>query len=585
MKAIRETWKEYVLDALLSFATEQGLEVQREAVESELLIERPPKPELGDLAVPMFSFAKSLRMPPQKIGEGVAAKLNEAHREEGSCETAGPYLNVWLSRQGVSESVLGAVEDRGEEYGRSDAFAGRKVMVEFSCPNTNKPLHLGHLRNDALGESVSRILAAAGAEVRKVNLINDRGVHICKSMLAYRKFGEGETPESAERKSDHFVGDYYVKFNQWAAEDKSAEKQAREMLQQWEAGDEEIHELWKLMNRWAIDGIQETYRRTGISFDDYYYESQTYAAGREEVLKGLDRGIFYRDEEGTVWVDLEEIDLDRKVLLRGDGTSLYLTQDIGTAIARHRDWPFDQLVYVVASEQRYHFTVLFHVLDKLGFDWARNLYHLSYGMVNLPEGKMKSREGTVVDADDLLMELASMAKKEIEEKERDGTIEDIGATSEKIALAALHYFLLQVQPNKDMVFNPAESLSFNGNTGPYLQYTGARISTMLRKAGELPAFGEVDLSKLTEAGEWELVKHLAEFPEAVEQAADQFNPALLTAYAYELARQYSRYYHDNPIMVHEDASIRAARLLLSKAVLRVLRNVLDLLNIPYIPVM
>ncbi|MFP4534111.1 MAG: arginine--tRNA ligase [Spirochaetaceae bacterium] len=583
MKAIREAWKEYVLDALLSFASEQGLEVGRESLAAELIVERPPKPELGDLAVPMFPYAKILRMAPQKIAESVAAKLNE--EQGGECESAGPYLNVWLSRSSVAKEVLGAVDREGERYGRSDRFAGRKVMVEFSCPNTNKPLHLGHLRNDALGESVSRILAAAGAEVRKVNLINDRGVHICKSMLAYREFGEGKTPESEKRKSDHFVGDYYVKFNQWAAEEKSAETRARQMLQQWEAGDEEVHELWKLMNRWAIEGIKETYRRTGISFDEYYYESETYAAGREEVLKGLERGIFYKDEEGTVWADLEEIDLDRKVLLRGDGTSLYLTQDIGTAIARHRDWPFDQLVYVVASEQRYHFTVLFHLLEKLGFDWARNLYHLSYGMVNLPEGKMKSREGTVVDADDLLMELTSMAKKEIEEKERDGTIEDIDATGEKIALAALHYYLLQVQPNKDMVFNPAESLSFNGNTGPYLQYTGARISTMLRKAGELPEFGEVDLSVLEESGEWELVKHIAEFPDAVVQAAEQFNPALLTSYAYELARQYSRYYHDNPIMVHEEREIRAARLILSKEVLRVLRNVLELLNIPYIPVM
>lgn len=583
MKAIRETWKEYVLNALLSFASEQGVDVDRDSAEKELIVERPPKPELGDLAVPMFPFAKILRTAPQKIAEAVAAKLNAENR--GNCETAGPYLNVWLSRPAVAEDVLGAVEQMGEQYGRSDRFGDRKVMVEFSCPNTNKPLHLGHLRNDALGESVSRILSAAGAQVRKVNLINDRGVHICKSMLAYREFGEGKTPDTEERKSDHFVGDFYVRFNQWAAQDKSAETQARQMLQQWEAGNEDVHELWKLMNRWAIEGIQETYRRTGISFDDYYYESQTYAAGREEVLKGLDRGTFYKDEDGTVWVDLEDIDLDRKVLLRGDGTSLYLTQDIGTAIARHRDWPFDQLVYVVASEQRYHFMVLFHVLDKLGFDWAKNLYHLSYGMVNLPEGKMKSREGTVVDADDLLVELAGMAKKEIEEKERDGTIENIDETSEKIALAALHYYLLQVQPNKDMVFNPAESLSFNGNTGPYLQYTGARISTMLRKAGELPAFDDVDLSLLTESGEWEIVKHIAEFPETVEQAAQQFNPALLTSYAYELARQYSRYYHDNPIMVHENPQIRAARLILSREVLQVLKSVLELLNVPYIPVM
>lgn len=597
MRAIRETWKRYVLNAVLDFASGQGVEVNADAVANELIVERPPKPELGDLAVPMFPYAKLFRMAPQKIAEGVASRLNAGATEGGGdtdssagrsgaqCEAAGPYLNVRLYRPAVAAELLAAVEKDGERYGRSDRLGGRKVMVEFSCPNTNKPLHLGHLRNDALGESVSRILSAAGADVRKVNLINDRGVHICKSMLAYRKFGEGESPESAQRKSDHFVGDYYVRFNQWAAEDKSAETEARTLLQQWEAGDEEVHELWKRMNRWAIEGIRETYRRTGVSFDDYYYESETYAAGREEVLKGLERGSFYKDEDGTVWVDLEEIDLDHKVLLRGDGTSLYLTQDIGTAIARHRDWPFDQLVYVVASEQRYHFTVLFHVLAKLGFRWAENLFHLSYGMVNLPEGKMKSREGTVVDADDLLLELAALAKKEIEEKERDGTIEDIDTTSEKIAVAALHYYLLQVQPNKDMVFNPAESLAFNGNTGPYLQYTGARISTMLRKAGELPNFEDVDFSLLRETGEWELIKHLAEYPEVVELAADQLNPATLTAYVYELARRYARYYHDNPIMVHEDPAVRKARLYLSGAVLRVLRNGLELLNIPYIPVM
>ncbi|MFP4329979.1 MAG: arginine--tRNA ligase [Alkalispirochaetaceae bacterium] len=583
MKAIRHAWKDHVLTALLLFAREKGVDLDRETADQQIIVERPPKPELGDLAIPMFPFAKLLRMAPQAIAEGVAQTLSR--QGAGRCEATGPYLNVRLSREQVAAEVLGSVEAAGDGYGRSEALAGRKVMVEFSCPNTNKPLHLGHLRNDALGESVSRILAAAGAQVRKVNLINDRGVHICKSMLAYQKFGAGETPESSERKSDHFVGDFYVRFNQWAKEDKSAETLAREMLQKWEAGDAETVELWKLMNRWAIEGIEETYRRTGVSFDQYYYESETYTAGREEILKGLEAGSFYRDEEGTVWVDLEEINLDRKVLLRSDGTSLYLTQDIGTAIARHRDWPFDQLVYVVASEQRYHFTVLFHLLEKLGFDWARNLYHLSYGMVNLPEGKMKSREGTVVDADDLLVELAGLAEKEIKEKQRDGTVENVEETAEKIALAALHYYLLQVQPNKDMVFNPAESLSFTGNTGPYLQYTGARISTMLRKAGDQPGIEEVDLSLLTEPVEWELIKHIAEFPEILEQAALQLNPAMLASYAYDLARNYSRYYHDNPIMVHQDPAVRRGRLFLSKAVLQVLRNVLELLTIPYIPVM
>jgi arginyl-tRNA synthetase len=464
-------------------------------------------------------------------------------------------------------------------------FVGKKIIVEFSCPNTNKPLHLGHLRNDALGESVSRILLALGAEVQKVNLINNRGVHICKSMLAYQRFGNHETPESRGMKSDHFVGEYYVKFAQWAKEDPSAEQLAQEMLKKWEDGDEEIIKLWKTMNTWAIDGVKKTYDATGISFDRYYYESDTYLLGRDTILKGLEDGVFYKDEEGTVWVDLEPYGLDKKVLLRRDGTSLYITQDIGTAIHRHEDYPFESLVYVVASEQQYHFKVLFKALELLGFAWAKNLYHLSYGMVNLPEGKMKSREGTVVDADDLLEQLMTLSKDEILEKERQDHLEDLDKTSWAIALGALHYYLLHTTPTKDMVFNPKESLSFTGDTGPYLQYTGARIESMLRKLGEKqPKYEDLKSQELKEDLEWELTKLMGEFSNVLESAGKEYNPAILTGYLYELTKTFSRYYHDVQILNGEEQA-KASRVLLSMSVRNVLRKGLELLNIPYLQVM
>ncbi len=360
------------------------------------------------------------------------------------------------------------------------------------------------------------------------------------------------------------------------------------MLRKWELGDKETTDLWKLMNTWAIEGIKETYRNTGISFDAYYFESETYLRGREEVLKGLEQGVFYKETDGSVWIDCSEVNLDKKVLLRSDGTSLYLTQDIGTAIARHKDWPFEKLIYVVASEQQYHFKVLFYVLGKLGFSWAENLFHLSYGMVNLPEGKMKSREGTVVDADDLLAELSEMAKQEIRDKGREGEIEDIEGTAKKIALAALNYFLLQVSPYKDMIFNPRESLSFTGNTGPYLQYMGARIASMLRKYDERKgeyATGKFTPEKLTVPEEWEIVKLMAAFPESVALAAKELNPSVIANYLYELAKVFSRYYHDNPILQNPDPDIVVTRIALVRAVLDVLKQAFDLIGIPYLDTM
>ncbi|MDR2111229.1 MAG: arginine--tRNA ligase [Spirochaetaceae bacterium] len=608
MDAYREFWKTRIAGALNALLAESGLEGTISP--AQVIAENPPKPELGDLGFPMFGFAKLFRKGPPQIAQAAAAALAPGKIPppeggtgvSGEVTADGPYLNVRLNRGEAAAALLARVLDGEDEpggggfgpagFGRPRTMAGSRIMVEFSSPNTNKPLHLGHLRNDVLGESVSRILAACGAEVRKVCIINDRGVHICKSMLAYREYGGGKTPESEGVKSDHFVGDWYVRFHRMSAEDGSAEERAQEMLRKWEAGDPGTVELWKKMNRWTVEGMKETYERTGVSFDQYYFESETYLKGRDEVLKGLDRGLFYRESDGAVWVDLTGEKLDKKVLLRKDGTSLYITQDIGTAIFRHKDWPFDRLVYVVGSEQRYHFQALFAILEKLGFDWAKNLRHLSYGMVNLPEGKMKSREGTVVDADDLLDSLRDLALKEIREKDREAAVGDPGAAAEKVALGALHYYLLQVSPSRDMLFNPQESLSFNGNTGPYLQYMGARISSLLRMnrrnngppgQGETP--GRIGAELLSGDAEWELVKILGAYPEAVSAAAAQMDPSLVAAYLYDLSRAFSRFYHDCPILSASGPELAAARLALSRGVLRVLRDALYLTCIPFLEAM
>jgi len=588
MNNIQERWKQRIRIALLELAEKQGIDTSQVPAD-EIPVETPPRLELGDAAFPLFAFARVFKRSPANLAEEIVQNIASSgvSETEGEARATGPYVNVFFHRPSYFSSVIAEAVTQDHSYGQTDTLSGQRVMVEFSCPNTNKPLHLGHLRNDIIGESVSRILAANGADVRKVNLINDRGIHICKSMLAYERFGNGTTPESEGVKSDHFVGNYYVRFNQWAKDDPSADDSARKMLQAWEDGEAHTIELWKQMNKWALDGIWKTYEHTGISFDQVYFESDTYVEGRKEVLKGLEQGAFYRDSDGSVWVDLEEISLDKKVLLRSDGTSLYLTQDIGTAIARHRDWAFDRLIYVVGSEQRYHFTVLFHVLEKLGMEWAGQLYHLAYGMVNLTEGKMKSREGTVVDGDDLLAKLEALAAEEIRSKEREEAVGNIEETAGSIALGALHYYLLQTSPNKDMIFDPAESLSFNGNTGPYLQYMGARISSMLRRIqGEKRAAPEeIDFSLLTVAEEWELIRLLGEYPDRVRMAGEQYNPQVIAAYLYDLAKTFSRYYHDNPIVTGDDRAVREARIALTTALLAVLRSGFDLIAIPFLETM
>ena len=585
MKHIREQVKEQTADALNRLLQKKAPDAGLITAE-QLVLETPPDPELGDIGIPMFPFARFFKTAPGEISKMLCAELEQSpSAEDYAFEAAGPYVNVRLKHENFSEAIIEKVFSRGDSYGANDSSKGARMVIEFSCPNTNKPLHLGHLRNDAIGETLSRIAELSGAEVKKVNLINDRGVHICKSMLAYKRFGSGATPESEGIKSDHFVGNFYVAFNKWAAEDPSAEEAAREMLRAWERGDAETVALWNKMNRWAIEGIEETYRKTGISFDTFYFESKTYTLGKNEVLKGLEKGIFTKDESGTVWADLTEADLGKKVLLRGDGTSLYVTQDIGTAIQRHHDWVFDTMVYVVGSEQQYHFQVLFEILKMLGYRWAENLCHLSYGMVNLTEGKMKSREGTVVDADDLLEELSALALEEIRQKGREEEIETPEKTADNIALGALHFYLLQTTPSKDMIFHPKNSISFNGSTGPYLQYTCARISTMLgkyREREEKYRGGTFAKKLLNVPEEWEIVKLLGLFPETVGKACTEMNPSIITAYLYDLAKLFSQYYHDNPVLHNEDPNLVVTRITLARAVLQVMKNGMYLINVPFL---
>ena len=585
MNTIKERWRSFICEGLNVLAKQQDPQSQQ-FDSHEIIVEVPPRPDFGDLAFPLFEYARRLRRNPALIAQQLLEVLTHQQldsQQAGDLEQRGPYLNVRLDREQVTEEILGEIETRLADYGHTRVLEGRRILVEFSCPNTNKPLHLGHLRNDAIGESLAKILQANGAEVVKVNLINDRGIHICQSMVAYQKYADERTPQSEAVKGDHFVGSYYVMFSSWADQDPRAHELAHAALMKWEQEDAATVRLWKKMNRWATEGIMQTYRRTGVSFDEVYYESNTYLLGRQLVVQGLERGIFYREDDGSVWIDLSEWDLDKKVILRSDGTSLYLTQDIGTAVQRFEDWHFDKMIYVVASEQRYHFQVLFQVLTLLGYEWAQKLSHLAYGMVNLPEGKMKSREGTVVDADDLLDELEDLAKQEV--KEREATLEDLTATAQQVVLAAINYYLLQPSPHKDIVFNSEESISFNGNSGPYLQYSGARITSMISKfeqRSERYRGGHYSARLLGLDQEWEIVKLLASFPDRVEAAAEELNPSIVAGYLHELTKAYSRYYQEYPVLHNEDANLVISRILLSRCVRQVLMNGFSLIGIPFL---
>lgn len=600
----KESFRALVQAAIEQFKAEKSIEGDLDA-SSLVRVENPPKPEMGDLGVPLFPFAKAFRMAPPAIAAEVAKIVNASNgvKELGTVAAVGPYVNIKLNKENAAGGILQKILKEGDEYGSfaedgKKLFEGRRVMVEYSSPNTNKPLHLGHMRNDALGESVSRILKKAGAQVYRVNIINNRGVHICKSMLAYKLFHEakGDTPQSLGIKGDHFVGQCYVEFDKYSKEHPEALQQAEDMLIKWENGDKEVRDLWQKMNGWTLSGVQQTYDRTGVGFEKLYFESDTYLKGKEEIMRGLEKGIFFKAEDGSVRVDVTNVtgkgkdgEDHSKVLLRKDGTSVYITQDIGTAISRHNDWDFNQMVYVVASEQIYHFKILFHILKQLGYDWASNLYHLSYGLVNLPSGRMKSREGTVVDADDLIDSLHADALKAIQDKGRDSEVGNADDVAEKVALAALHYYLLQVSPVKDMLFNPEESLSFNGNTGPYLQYMGARIASILRKAEEQGLSANLgsdaqSLSLLTHESEWTLIKSLGRFPQVVEKAATDLDPSQMASYIYEICKAFSAFYRDCPILsvAEENKTLASARLCLASCTLTVLRSAMNLVLVPFL---
>lgn len=551
----------------------------------------------GDYTLVVFPLLKMSHLAPEATGNAIGQWMLENVPEVGGYNTVKGFLNISLSNVYWNEVFAEAF--RNEDFGQLSA-TGKTIMVEFSSPNTNKPLHLGHVRNNLLGWSVSRLLEANGHKVLKVNLVNDRGIHICKSMLAWLKTANGETPETSGKKGDHLVGDCYVAFNdiykkevgelvaggmskEEAEKNAPSLKEAQEMLLKWEQGDPEVRALWEKMNSWVYDGFNKTYADLGISFDRIYYESQTYLLGKALVQKGLEMGVFERHEDGSVWCDLTADGLDQKLLLRSDGTSVYMTQDLGTAERRFEEYSLDELIYVVGNEQNYHFQVLKLILKKLGFDWSDSIYHLSYGMVELPEGKMKSREGTVVDADDLLEKMYNTAKETSLEL---GKLDDMSEAEQDelfrmLSLGALKYFIIKVDPRKTMLFDPKESIDFNGNTGPFIQYTHARIKSILRKA----AAQGIDYATNSDAGvelspkEVRIIKILNNFPNKIAEAGEAHSPAIVANYAYELAKEFNQYYHDTPILREENKAVLAFRLQLIELIARVLTKAMDILGI------
>ena len=552
----------------------------------------------GNLTVVVFPWVKAARKSPEMVGEEIGRWLVDNEPAVDRFNVVKGFLNIVIEPTFWC-SVLEHIEDTPDFGITAPKADSPLVMVEYSSPNTNKPLHLGHVRNNLLGYSLAEILKACGNRVVKTNIVNDRGIHICKSMLAWQKWGNGATPESTGMKGDHLIGDFYVMFDKHfraevkqlmeeknLSEDEAKQQsplmaEAREMLRRWEEKDPEVRKLWEMMNSWVYAGFDETYRRLGVDFDKIYYESQTYLEGKAKVLEGLEKGIMTRDADGSVWADLTDAGLDRKLLLRSDGTSVYMTQDIGTAKLRFQDYPIDKMIYVVGNEQNYHFQVLSLLLDRLGFKWGKDLVHFSYGMVELPEGKMKSREGTVVDADDLMEEMVSGAREVSRDLGKlDGlTDAEIDEISEIVGLGALKYFLLKVDPRKNMLFNPKESIDFNGNTGPFIQYTYARIRSVLRKAAEqgLAATGYAGV--LPNEKEIALIQTLADFPDTVQEAGRTYSPAIIANYVYELVKQYNQFYHDYSILREEDPAVRSLRLALCDATARVVATGMGLLGI------
>ena len=552
----------------------------------------------GDITLVVFPFVKAAKKAPaqvaQEVGEALVGELVEQYNAVQGFLNLSIAQSYWLEQlQGIAAADNYGQLSRGEEE-------KPLMMVEYSSPNTNKPLHLGHVRNNLLGYSIAKIQEANGWNVVKTNIVNDRGIHICKSMLAWQKFGNGETPETSGKKGDHLIGDYYVRFDkEYKAEIKELMaggmdeetakkeapliKEAQAMLVKWEQNDPEVRALWQKMNEWVYAGFDETYAQMGVGFDKIYYESDTYLVGKGEVERGLAKGDFYRREDGSVWADLAQNGLDEKLLLRADGTSVYMTQDIGTAKLRFQDYPINKMVYVVGNEQEYHFKVLSILLDRLGFPFGKELVHFSYGMVELPNGKMKSREGTVVDADDLMAQMIADAKEISKDKVNtlpDITEEEANEIARMVGLGALKYFILKVDPRKNMLFNPEESIDFNGNTGPFIQYTYARIQSVLRKAGEHidSRLSNPESTTLSEK-ELALIQRLVDYPAAVRQAGDEFSPAVIANYAYALACDFNSFYHDHSILNEADVEKRALRLLLSQTVAKVIKSAMALLGI------
>ena len=567
------------------YATSDNIQIQKTRKEFE-----------GDYTVVVFPLLRASKRSPEATATELGEKIVASTPEIKSFNVIKGFLNLSVDASFWAARFREIIAT--EEYGMAPK-SGRTIMIEYSSPNTNKPLHLGHIRNNLLGYSVATILKANGHNVIKVNLVNDRGIHICKSMLAWQLYGGGETPESSGMKGDHLVGKYYVEFDkhykqevkalmeeQGISEDEAKKQapimlQAQEMLRKWEAKDEAVYTLWETMNGWVYEGFDVTYKALGVDFDKVYYESQTYLLGKSLVEDGLKKGVFFRKEDNSVWIDLEADGLDQKLLLRGDGTSVYMTQDLGTALSRFEENKLDDMIYVVGNEQNYHFQVLKLVLKKLGYEWSDNIFHLSYGMVELPEGKMKSREGTVVDADDLIADMVGTAREMSDElgKLEGCSEEEAAAISEMVGLGALKYFILKVDPKKTMLFDPRESIDFNGNTGPFIQYTHARIRSIMRKAEEagIATDNYAEATLLPE--EVELIKSLTEYPAVVRTAGEQFAPSVIAAYAYELAKQFNGYYHDHSILKEERTEVRALRLRLAAEVARVIRSAMSLLGI------
>ena len=579
----------------------------QEVPEKMVQMQKTKKEFEGHLTLVVFPFLKMSRKGPEQTAQEIGEYLKANEPAVAAFNVIKGFLNLTIASATWIELLNEIQAD--EQYGLVKATeTSPLVMIEYSSPNTNKPLHLGHVRNNLLGNALANIVAANGNKVVKTNIVNDRGIHICKSMLAWKKYGNGETPETSGKKGDHLVGDYYVSFDkhykaevkelmakftaQGMSDDEAKAKaeaasplmqEAREMLVKWEAGDPEVRGLWEMMNNWVYAGFDETYKKMGVGFDKIYYESNTYLEGKEKVMEGLEKGFFFKKEDGSVWADLTAEGLDHKLLLRGDGTSVYMTQDIGTAKLRFADYPIDKMIYVVGNEQNYHFQVLSILLDKLGFEWGKGLVHFSYGMVELPEGKMKSREGTVVDADDLMEAMIETAKETSAELGKlDGlTQEEADNIARIVGLGALKYFILKVDARKNMTFNPKESIDFNGNTGPFIQYTYARIQSVLRKAAEagivipeiIPAGLELS------AKEEGLIQMLADFKSVVKQAGSDYNPSIIANYAYDLVKEYNQFYHDFSILREENEAVKIFRLALSENVAKVVRLGMGLLGI------